>query len=124
MLPTIISKELMNRRISIREAARQIGIAHTTLIRILGDKAVDLTTLDQVGKWLQTPVSTLLDVRKEETSSMGQRLEFLIRQNLVLADAMEDLLNKVYGYEIDPQILEEVLAFLAFKIKLLVADKS
>jgi transcriptional regulator with XRE-family HTH domain len=65
MLPTLLKSALTARNISIREAAEQIGISHTTLIALINNNRnidkCNIGTLKSVCAWLDVPVSIVLD---------------------------------------------------------------
>jgi transcriptional regulator with XRE-family HTH domain len=118
MLPVILKKELINRRLSIREAARQMGIAHTTLIRILQDEAVDLSTLDRVGAWMQSPVSAIIDCRRRGFPNVLNALSLCLSQNPKLEKALYEMVAKVEDGLIDSGIIEDVMAYITFRVSI------
>jgi transcriptional regulator with XRE-family HTH domain len=65
MFPTLLKTTLDERNLSIREAARQIGISHTTLIAVINDKRnfdyCNIGTLKQICAWMGVPVTIVLD---------------------------------------------------------------
>lgn len=65
MIDRILRYEISKRDLSIRGAARQIGIAHTTLERMLSGNPADLESIEKVSQWMHVKVSTLLDIDDE-----------------------------------------------------------
>lgn len=67
MIETYLKDEIRNRGISIRTAAREMGVAHTTIRRALQGNDVDLSTVTAISKWLKVDVVNLLSVSSNPT---------------------------------------------------------
>lgn len=55
LLRSLVRDRLETNRMSIRAAAREIGIAHTTLVRVLDGKMVDYSTMAKINRWIRPP---------------------------------------------------------------------
>jgi transcriptional regulator with XRE-family HTH domain len=60
-LQNLVKEELDVRHISYRKAASEIGIAHTTLIRIVEGYQADVPTVQKIALWLKVSPSSLMD---------------------------------------------------------------
>jgi transcriptional regulator with XRE-family HTH domain len=69
MFRVILENELDRRGMSIREAAKEIGISHTTLIAAKdGTRSMDVSTALAIAKWVGVPLSTLVEEANPEES--------------------------------------------------------
>jgi DNA-binding Xre family transcriptional regulator len=118
MLSIILKSEINERNISVREASRQINIAHTTLIRIIEGEVVDLKTIKKVSEWLGINVS---DVLKSDTSNekgIGETLAMFLDRNPKLRDAFIGSISKLQTGEIKKNVIEDILAYIAFRLSI------
>src|SRR5512146_439308 len=87
MFRTILENELERRGLSIREAAKEIGISHTTLMAARdGTRALDVGTALRIAKWVGVPLSTLVE---EANPDEQEKNEVMQAFQLVLEAAPE-----------------------------------
>lgn len=116
MLAKLTLEKLKSEGISIRAAAREMGIAHTTLNRVLAGKDVDLSTLEQISQWLGVEISTVLNSYKKD--DLPGQIATLIQMEPELArvfgEAMEGVLNGKYS----KSDIQDIVAYAAFRLKI------
>jgi transcriptional regulator with XRE-family HTH domain len=101
MIDRILRYEISKRELSNRGAARQIGIAHTTLERMLSGSPADLESIEKVSKWMHVKVSTLLDIEDENptvayiSSLLDKRPEFRDALNMLIVGDDENVFSKL-----------------------------
>lgn len=117
MLSELLKDEMKQRGISIREAARQIGIAHTTVSRIIKGNQVDLDTVELVSHWLSIDVSNALNGLPEETRVVPL-LTSLLDRNPKLKKYLSMAVAELDAGKIEVQDLEDILAYITFRLEI------
>lgn len=117
MLQKILEGELNARNISIREAARQIGVAHTTIMRIMDGHQIDLETLKLVCIWLSIDPLVVLGIERMGENNLSSKLAILLDRNPKLAEVLIYGMNKLENGGIETNDMDEILAFIAFRLQ-------
>jgi DNA-binding Xre family transcriptional regulator len=117
MLQKILETELRTRNLSIRGAARQIGVAHTTIMRIMDGHQIDLETLKLVCIWLSVDPLVVLGIERLDENSLASKLAILLERNPKLAEVLLNGMNSLENGRVDINDLDEVLAFIAFRLQ-------
>lgn len=119
VLPSLLRKALEDRGISIRQAAREMDISHTTLIAARDQKRdLDLDTVKKIASWLDIPVSTLINngTPDQETND----LVFLLKSILEAEPALKEVFTEAGGAlsrgEIDADDFRDIVEYAAFKL--------
>src|SRR5450759_1153919 len=116
MLPKILLEKMRDRDMSLREVAREIGISHTTVARILDNKAADIDTLDAVARWMNVPLVSILDLRLQGDDVVDQvRLAMSLYPEL--ANVFRDILQGIISGDVEPRVLADVAAYTVFRIQ-------
>lgn len=88
MFRQILENEITKRKISVRDAAREIGISHTTLIAARdGTRRVDMDTALAIARWAGVPLSTIV----MEADPVTYKDNALIQAILMVIEAAPDL---------------------------------
>ena len=115
LLHTLLNAKISQQNISVREAARSIGISHSTLERFLDGKMrpnIDSTVL--ISRWLGVDPSVII----ENSGPSGRRddvTEFLSAYPELL-DLFRDVLNGIKNNEVAPDIVNELIQYIRFKL--------
>ena len=115
MLETLLINKIRDDDLSIRQAGKQIGIAHTTVIRLMEGGNCDQTTLVKVATWLNVEPSTLLD--SEGKSDLANKIAVLLEQQPKLADLLGEVLDRVVRDEIKPEAFTEIISYITFRLQ-------
>jgi len=118
MLAQLLSAELASKNISIRAAAREIGLSHTSIYRVLKGKNVDLLTLEKIALWMNIPLALLANTlpREKSDSVITEKLNLLLFRNPSLKDILKIILDGFEANLLLEEDIEEILNFAAFKI--------
>lgn len=116
-------QNLMNDRIktlgiSNREAARQIGIAHTTLNRILDGDEYDLATLKRMADWLKVKPSSFLDGETSSPDQLVSQIAALLATYPRLAEIFSEVIARVLQEKISPDTFTDIAAYAAFRMNI------
>ena len=117
MLKEILDQELRSRRLGVRAAARQMGVAHMTLYRILKGDHVDLSTISIIAGWLGVNPSTLIDENVPGVNALASNLTVLLQSMPALSEMLASAVDRVEAGELDVSTLTEVLSYMAFKLQ-------
>jgi DNA-binding Xre family transcriptional regulator len=117
MFNLILRTAMEEKHVSAREVARQTGVAHTTIIRILQHENVDLDTIKKVCGWLKIdPMYVVnLDSGQEEKEWLW-KVGMMVESNTELHIAMKRVFKNIDHQEINPRIINEICEFIAFAI--------
>ena len=101
--------------LSLSAAAKQIGVSHSTIDRIIRGETVEIDTLIKISEYLNTPVEEFLGDAKV-TSERMERIANLFSMEPELADVMDKISKGIKTGEIDKKIITEIAAFIAFRL--------
>lgn len=117
MFRNLIANEIARRGISVREAARQIGLnSHGTLINVLNGRPMEVETAHLICKWLGVPLTAAV-----ESDDGSEKALSAIATVLHSAPELEKLFIRA-AEEVEKGNLsigdfKELLDFTAFKIQ-------
>ncbi|PKN99557.1 MAG: hypothetical protein CVU42_07540 [Chloroflexi bacterium HGW-Chloroflexi-4] len=115
MIIMLLKEELKKKGLSARGAALEIGVAHTTIIRLLDGRPVDLETLRKVCSWLNVDVATILNSPDKDEKSLVDKFACILQKNPGLRELFNEYYAKMEHHEVSLLDLEEVLAFMVFR---------
>jgi lambda repressor-like predicted transcriptional regulator len=118
MLPKILHDDIKSKGISVREASRQIGVAHTTVVRALKGKPLDLPTIELISKWIGINPNDVLDISKPQPRTAADKLAVLLSHNPGLSIAFGHVLDLYENNQIDERMLTDILAYITFRLSL------
>ncbi len=114
MLQNLMADALRSKGISGRAAAREIGVSHTTVVRILAGKPIDFDTLELVCKWLGISVS---DVIQSDTSdNISARIAILVQKVPGMGELLADAVVKMDAGELSEEDVREIIAYATYRI--------
>ncbi len=115
MLQTLIQKKLDDENLSLRTGAKQVGVSHSTLGRIIDGESLDLDTLIKACDWLGVSPVTILDVLTNTDDTAALLVAFL-EAHPQLHSAFENLLGETLQEQLPARVLEDILQFIAFRL--------
>lgn len=112
----LLKKKIETNKLSIREAARQIGVAHTTLIRSLEGNTIDIDTLIAISHWLQINPSDAMDSLITNETAKEKKIFLLFQYFPGLGEKLEQITEMIEMDGLDPKILEDVFEYIEFRL--------
>jgi transcriptional regulator with XRE-family HTH domain len=85
MLANLAHIKIEKERLSVRRAAREIGISHATLLHLLRGRTLEMTSIEKVCRWLGVPVAAVLGPLPEPAPGSSE-LAQVVAQLLALAE--------------------------------------
>jgi transcriptional regulator with XRE-family HTH domain len=117
MFRTLVANEIARRGISVREAARQIGLqSHSTVVNLLAGKQMDIETADLVCKWLGVPLSTAFDEKDPEEQAI-MLIRVLFHNAPELKMLFLRVADEVSQGNISIQDFKEIVSFTTWKLE-------
>jgi len=118
MLSDLVAQKLQKDHLSVRRAAAGIGIAHTTLNRILQSEEIDLETYKRVCGWLGiSPADALHAEGKLGTmSELAAQLAVLVEASPSLAAIFQEVLTKQQAGAISMETVNELVQYAGYRL--------
>ncbi len=113
MLSNLLLTKMRERGMSARAVSREIGIAHTTLNRILAGKGADLSTLELMAKWLGVELSTIIGTTEGD---LAKQVALLIEAEPALAEVFTEAVQGVLNGKYSNKDIEDIVAYAAFRL--------
>jgi len=111
MIKSILETRMKEKKLSVRSAAKEIGIAHTTLTRMLVGGNFDLETVFKISEWVGMKPAELLGL---ET---GDDVSLLVSAIPGLKEVLTEAVAKIRSGEIDISVLADITSFAKFRIR-------
>jgi transcriptional regulator with XRE-family HTH domain len=120
MIKKMLEEEIELRKMSIRAAAREIDVAHTTLLRILqGDEqSITYGTLIKIANWMGVSPSVLVVEKTDSVDELASQIAAFLRMNPDLACLFGEAVQRVLNGEMEPCDLNELVAYATWKLEL------
>lgn len=116
LMQSLLKKRLNDRGLSLREAAKEIGVTHTTLARILQGMPADVDTIVALSRWLDVRASTLIDMEGDD--NLINKIAVLIEYEPGLESVFTRTVQLVESGKAPPELLREIVAFAAYRLNL------
>jgi DNA-binding Xre family transcriptional regulator len=118
MLKELVEARLKDQRLSVRQAAQELGISHTTIHRVLAGEAIDLDTVIKLCKWLGVRPSDILDVdAADETTSAAATIALVIAQEPRLGALLTDLSKDLKAGNVSPEDVKDIVAYALYRLE-------
>lgn len=114
MLQELVKQALHDRHKSVRQAASEIGIAHTTLNRIIDGQPFDLDTARKICDWLRVDLATILSITVNRSAEFIDRLTICMDFSPSFRNALEVLVSNFEKGKIDATVLDQIANFMQF----------
>jgi transcriptional regulator with XRE-family HTH domain len=110
-----IDKRLQTDRISVRQAARDIGISHTTLNRVIQGEPPNVDTMTKIAQWLGISPAEFLE-GPDEVDTTAAQIAILIRSEPRLQEIFVEAARRVSAGEMDQSVFEDLISYAAWKM--------
>jgi DNA-binding Xre family transcriptional regulator len=116
MLIEILTHKIQEKQLSLRGAAREIGIAHTTLQRFLAGKPYEMDTVLRICKFLDIAPETALNSLPNNSDRYNDLL-LILQSEPYIAHALLTSIDDFHANRLTKEDLLEIIEFVAFKIQ-------
>ena len=114
-LRALITEKIRNEGLSYRDVGEQVGVAHTTISRILEGKQVRVDTLVRLAEWLQVDPSTLLPT-KNNPDDLARAITAIVSDVPELEQVFQNAIQKMNAGEIRPEVVREIVRYAAWRL--------
>ncbi len=115
ILSKLINDEMARRNLSARAAAREVGIAHTTLIRLSRGDPADVDTLIKLCRWLNVNPSDVID-GLASGDEVAKSMALLLQRHPNLAAVFSDLLGELLNGNMTQEEVLDVINYANYKM--------
>lgn len=116
LLQALMRNRMKERGLSLREAAKEIGVSHTTVARIIKGHSLDLDTYIAICNWLGVSPSSFMEAQLGEEEGLSARLTSLLKTYPEIAQMLEQAMSRMQAKELDPAVVRELVAYMAFRL--------
>lgn len=116
MLVELLTTKMKEMDLSLRATAKQIGISHTTIARILKGDQVDMKTLVAIANWLDISPSNFLGTEGKAETTLSEKIAAVLESEPKLKDMFEDTIRRIERGEVSSQLISEIVAYAKFKV--------
>ena len=110
----VLLREAQERRgLSDRAMADQIGVAHTTVSRIIAGSPADTATILKIAAWLDVAPSTLIDGLVPD--AFASQIASLLRADPDVAKVFQEALHRVLDGRMTPGQFRELASYAAYR---------
>ena len=121
-LSDLMKEKIRQDQLSYREAAKKIGVAHTTVMRVIDGETTDINTLVKICNWLGVSPSHVLDAETHGTGALGARMAMVLETNPELMKVFQEALDRLDRGEIEQSTLNDIVNYATWR--LLISSKK
>ena len=117
MLGALILQKLQEDNITRREAAKRVGVSHTTLKRIIEGSPADVDTLLKLCDWMEIePADALNSMALKGDNKLVSAIAILVEREPGLAKLFKDAMEDVEKGNLSPDDIREIIAYAAYRL--------
>ena len=117
LLKELLASRVNERHLSYREAAKEIGVSHTTVSRILnGESAGDIDTLVHICRWLEISPSKVLDSYNTNDVGLDAAITAIIQFTPEFKQVLEEAAARIERQELDPSFMKELVGYIRYRL--------
>lgn len=124
VLSTLLKEKVQRENISIREAARRVGVSATTISRSMEGESVDVDTLIKLCEWLDVSPSGVIDSYLPGPDGLGKSIAVILETNPALAEVFGEAVERVTRGDVSPDTLRDIAAYARYRLGLEVTDNG
>lgn len=111
----VLAQERVERQ-GLRAAARDIGIAHTTLARAIQGEDIDLATAQKIANWLGVTPTSLIDAEGVGKDALAAQIAAVLEVEPKLAEVFGTAMQRVLDGQMELATFRDLAAYAAFRI--------
>ncbi len=119
MLKAKLAQEMKNKGLSTRQVAKEIGTSHTTILRALRGEIVDMATIMKVSEWLGVKPATLINSLASTKAALPEKIAVMLGNYPHLEEEFSKAINAISAGTVEPEIIENIAAYAAYRINLM-----
>jgi plasmid maintenance system antidote protein VapI len=116
MLANLLNDKIKEKGLSNRAAAREIGVAHTTIQRFLAGQPFDMDTVLKICSFLGIAPDAALNSLPETTEPIND-LVMVLQSEPELAEAFMNAVKELKANRLSKEDLLDIVEFATYKIQ-------
>jgi len=126
VLAELVRGEMRKRGLSARAFARESGVSHTTIIRILEGQRVDVATIKKICDYLNVRVADVITSEYDISSDarLIAQITTLVERTPALAAVFRDAFQALDAGIFTLEDVQEIVNFAAYKMNSKMQDSS
>ena len=119
MLQRVLQDEMGRRHLSYRDAAKEIGTTHNTIMRILAGEQINLETLIKISEWSGIGISNLLGMQETEDDKAVQKLvSALVESEPGLKEVFVEAYRSFLDGDVNSGDFRDIAAYAAYRLSI------
>jgi hypothetical protein len=98
----------------VSAAAREIGIAHTTLARAIQGDDIFLATAQKIADWMGVTPTSIIDAEGVGKDALAAQIAAVLETEPKLAEVFGDAMQRVLDGRMDLSTFKELAAYAAY----------
>ena len=115
-LKVLLEDGLKERGKSVRAAAREIGVTHTTLMRVEEGGTVDLDTLIKICGWLGVQPASVLNAEGIGADTLAAQIAAVLETDPRLAKVFSEAMARILSGAMQPDTLRDLANYAAYRL--------
>ncbi|PKN99570.1 MAG: hypothetical protein CVU42_07605 [Chloroflexi bacterium HGW-Chloroflexi-4] len=117
MIVELIKEKMQKEGLSARAAALEAHVAHTTVLRAIEGRNLDLPSLNKICTWLGVSVADALSEGGAKDEVLASKMSLLISREPKLKALFEELVSEVEAGTLNSSDVEDIVAYAGYRIK-------
>lgn len=113
LLSNLMKDKMKEKGLSIREVAEECGISHTTIHRAIKGEEIGLTVMQEIAKWLDVEIATILGTTEGDIS---KQVSMLIETEPEFALLFKRFIKGFVEKKYDTRDLEDIISYAVYKL--------
>lgn len=117
MIVELIKDKMQKEGLSARAAAKQANVAHTTILRAIEGRNLDLPSLNKICTWLGVSVAFALSEGGAKDEVIASKMNMLISREPKLKSLFAEIISEVEAGTLSTDDVEDIVAYAGYRIK-------
>ena len=117
-LALLLAEAQKERGLSDRAMAQEIGVAYTTIARVMVGQTPDVTTILKVSEWLGVEAASLLNGEGFTQDTLAAQIAAVLETEPKLAQVFGEAMQRVLDGQMEPSTFRDLAAYAAYRLNL------